>query len=66
MGRARRITTPIHHTTCYPTLTCLFFPPVDLQEDECDTQVQFRGRRHTSYARSRCPRSPVCGHGSGR
>ncbi|KRX63127.1 hypothetical protein T09_5919 [Trichinella sp. T9] len=38
MGRARRITTPNHHTTCYPTLTSLFFLPVDLQKAERDTQ----------------------------
>ncbi|KRY06258.1 hypothetical protein T12_6839 [Trichinella patagoniensis] len=38
MGRARRVTTPIHHTTCYPTLTSLFLPPVDLQKGERDTQ----------------------------
>ncbi|KRY44155.1 hypothetical protein T03_5971 [Trichinella britovi] len=60
MGRARRMTTPIHHTTCYPTLTSLFLPPVDLQKGERDTQVQFRGRCHTSYAPSRCPQSPEC------
>ncbi|KRX39783.1 hypothetical protein T05_11930 [Trichinella murrelli] len=66
MGRARRMTTPIHHTTCYPTLTSLFLPPVDLQKGERDTQVQFRVRRHTGHPPSRCPRSPVCSHGSGR
>ncbi|KRZ83144.1 hypothetical protein T08_14594 [Trichinella sp. T8] len=38
MGRAHRITTPIHHTTCYPTLSSLFFLPVDLQKGERDTQ----------------------------
>ncbi|KRY44715.1 hypothetical protein T03_558 [Trichinella britovi] len=58
MGRARRMTTPIHHTNCYPTLTSLFLPPVDIQKGERDTQVQFRGRGHTSSAPSRCPRSP--------
>ncbi|KRY06825.1 hypothetical protein T12_15283 [Trichinella patagoniensis] len=38
MGRARCMTTPIHHTTCYPTLTSLFLPPVDLQKGKRDTQ----------------------------
>ncbi|KRZ83145.1 hypothetical protein T08_13724 [Trichinella sp. T8] len=59
MGRARRITTPIHHTNCYPTLTSLFLPPFDIQKGERDTQVQFRGRGHTCSAPSRCPRSPI-------
>ncbi|KRX30059.1 hypothetical protein T06_6793, partial [Trichinella sp. T6] len=37
-GRARRITTFVHHTD-YVTL-----PPVALQKGKRDAQVQFRGR----------------------
>ncbi|KRY45604.1 hypothetical protein T03_7864 [Trichinella britovi] len=38
MGRARLMTTPIHHTTGYSTLSSLFLPPLDLQKGERDTQ----------------------------
>ncbi|KRX52832.1 hypothetical protein T09_1464 [Trichinella sp. T9] len=38
MGRARLMTTPIHHTTGYYTLSSLFLPPLDLQKGERDTQ----------------------------
>ncbi|KRX71800.1 hypothetical protein T06_8355 [Trichinella sp. T6] len=33
---------------CHSTLTSLFLPPVALQKGERDTQVQFRGRRHSA------------------
>ncbi|KRX35643.1 hypothetical protein T05_26 [Trichinella murrelli] len=55
MGRARRITTPIHHTNCYPMLSSLFLPPVDLQKGERDTQVQFRGRVTLARRRAAVP-----------
>ncbi|KRX48527.1 hypothetical protein T05_10156 [Trichinella murrelli] len=38
MGRARLMTTPIHHTTGYSRLSSLFLPPLDLQKGERDTQ----------------------------
>ncbi|KRY45392.1 hypothetical protein T03_11337 [Trichinella britovi] len=37
MGRARLMTTPIHHTTGYSTLSSLFLPPLYLQKSERDT-----------------------------
>ncbi|KRX36673.1 hypothetical protein T05_1825 [Trichinella murrelli] len=71
MGRARLMTTPIHHTTGYYTLSSLFLPPLDLQKGERDTQSRleqtgllrlaaqwYPSRRTASSGRS-VP--PVCG-----
>ncbi|KRZ82149.1 hypothetical protein T08_9805 [Trichinella sp. T8] len=36
------------HCSVHHTLTCFPLPPVALQKGKRDTQVQFRGRRHTA------------------
>ncbi|KRY44123.1 hypothetical protein T03_16850, partial [Trichinella britovi] len=38
MGRARLMTTPIHHTSGYYTLSSLYLPPLEVQKGERDTQ----------------------------
>ncbi|KRX55408.1 hypothetical protein T09_5120 [Trichinella sp. T9] len=65
MGRARRITPPIHHTTCSSTLTISFLPPVDLQKGKRDTQNILSRDGISSFLSTTLTDSNICSSATG-